>query len=1008
MDEECIRTTTLPRTADHRQWPRLVAGLASGTLLAVAVWPTAASGAAYKVTFAVKNATHGQVWNGGVPDPGTLRGMLGWHIHDDDRLRGPDRWDVVTQSVGGNVASPGIILSLTGPESRPFTFFTRRGDTTFVPQDLPYGTLLLPPELRGEVAIERVPDALTISSSESENDSPALLRTKAGDYWLAWVAYKTIGKDGDYLEGADQVMVANSADGRSWSKPSPVTAPGDHFRVKLAEDATGQVWCVYGLQRVLGSGNFDIFARRSDGDGWSPPVQISSDPRPDAFHDVATAPDGGVYVVWAGFRDGSGAGLPQSDILVRYFDGAEWGPERNLTASPEDDWEPSVAVDASGGAWVGWDAYRSNGFDLMLRRVNQDGAGPTMDVSATPFAEMRADVAVDRSGRVWVAWEEGPANWGKDFGYANPLHGIRLKQGQRIYDPRQARTPRIAVFEGGRWHQPARSPTANAAPYINARLYQNPRLANDGDGNVWVLLRHQWRGSGRYAGHLFDIYATTWAGGDWIPPVLLTASTGRIDTVSATAPATGGSLVAAVVGDGRRLPVGLPRRHHVSVMTIDGRDIPGERGIPDLEPFRPSVADSYVPTHDDEDADVARIREHRIELAGRVWKIVRGDLHRHTETSMDGAIDGSLVDAYRYALNAAQLDFLGVSDHNYGQWLDTDEPEDPQSDNEFQFWRAQKHADLFCVPGRFTPLYGYERTPNFPLGHRNIFHAQRGVFSLKVPRLHVRERPGLIDADPPRLWAYLRRTRGIGIPHTTATTMGTDWSRRNDELIPVTEIYQGDRNAYEAQGAPRSAIPSSPGRGQAGLAPHQRGLVQNALGVGYRMGFIASSDHYSTHISYANLIVPDRVTSRQDLMDAFRNRRTYASSDNIVVDFHTAANHQGAAVTAAGPPEFTARVRGTAPILRIEVVKNNRIVYRQDGRGSRNVEFLFRDEDYQDTSMGPTVSIQDWSRPETGIRARVNPRESFYYLRVLQSYSADEPEEEGEIAWSSPIFVAFE
>jgi len=185
-------------------------------------------------------------------------------------------------------------------------------------------------------------------------------------------------------------------------------------------------------------------------------------------------------------------------------------------------------------------------------------------------------------------------------------------------------------------------------------------------------------------------------------------------------------------------------------------------------------------------------------------------------------------------------------------------------------------------------------------------------------------------------------------------------------------------------------------------------LVQNALGAGYRMGFIASSDHYSTHISYANLIVPDRVTSRQDLMDAFRNRRTYASSDNIVVDFHTAAAHQGAAVTAAGPPELIARVRGTAPILRIEVVKNNRIVYRQDGRGSREVEFLFRDEDYQDTSMGPTVSIQDWSRPETGIRARVNPRESFYYLRVLQSYSADEPAEEGEIAWSSPIFVAFE
>ena len=53
--------------------------------------------------------------------------MLGWHLHDDDRLRPPSRWDVMTQSVGGDVASPGVILTLNGPESLPFTFFTRIG-----------------------------------------------------------------------------------------------------------------------------------------------------------------------------------------------------------------------------------------------------------------------------------------------------------------------------------------------------------------------------------------------------------------------------------------------------------------------------------------------------------------------------------------------------------------------------------------------------------------------------------------------------------------------------------------------------------------------------------------------------------------------------------------------------------------------------------------------------------------------------------------------------------------
>ena len=981
------------------------AACASILLICGAPVAGAAADSAFKVTFSVKSRVHGRVWNGGVEDAARLRGMLGWHLHDDDRLRPPSRWGIVTQSVGGDVAAPGVILALNGPESVPFEFFTRAGDTGFTPADRYYGEPFLPPGLNGDVAIERVPSALTVSSAASEDDDPALLRTRSGEYWLAWISYRTVRREGDYLEGADQVVIARSSDGRIWSKPVPVTPPGDHFRVALGEDAQGRIWCVYGLQAELGSGNFDILGRaRADG-GWSAPVQLTSDPRPDAFHRLATAPDGTLNLVWAGFRDTAGGGPPQSDILFRRHDGADWGPERNLTNSPEDDWQPDVAADSSGRAWVAWDSYRANGFDVLLRSVTGQGPGPVLEVAATPHAEMRASVAVDGADRVWVSWEEGSTNWGKDFGYENPRHRISLKQGSRLYNPRNPRKPRVAVLEGGALLQPARPVTESSPGFLRAELFQNPRMAVDGDGHAWVVLRHQWRAAGRWGGHFFDQYATTWAGGKWLAPILLTASTGRMDTLAAAAPGSGGSLVAAVVGDGRRMPVGLPRRHEVSVLRIDGQLIRGERGVPDLVPFRPSAAPDYRPTHPSESGDIARIRGHRIELGGTTWKVVRGDLHRHTEISMDGAIDGSLVDAYRYALNAAQLDFLGVSDHNYGQWLDTDEPEDPQSDNEFQFWRTQKAADLFYVPGRFAPLYGYERTPNFPLGHRNIFHATRGVFSLRVPRLHVRERPELIDSDPPKLWAYLRRTGGIGIPHTPATTMGTDWKRRDDEVIPVTEIYQGDRNSYETQGGPRAAVPDSPGLGRAGVAPHQKGLVQNALGVGYRMGFIASSDHYSTHISYANLIVPDRVTTREDLLDAFRNRRTYASTDNIAVDFHAAGRHQGAVIASPGPPTLAVAVKGTGPVLKVEVVKNNRTVYTHSGSGSSTVEFEYRDEDFADSSMGETATIRDWSRPETGIRPRPNPKESFYYLRVIQSYSEEEPDREGEVAWSSPIFV---
>ena len=402
---------------------------------------------------------------------------------------------------------------------------------------------------------------------------------------------------------------------------------------------------------------------------------------------------------------------------------------------------------------------------------------------------------------------------------------------------------------------------------------------------------------------------------------------------------------------------------------------------------------------------MAAVREHRVTVAGRKYKIVRGDVHRHTEICMDGGIDGSLWDAYRYGIDAAGFDYMAVTDHNYGAWLDTDEPETKNTDSEYQWWRTQKSADMFYVPGRFVPLYGYERSINFPLGHRNVLHVRRGVFSYRVPKLHISERPELIEKDAQGLWAYLRSTDGVGLPHTMGTSMGTDWRLRDDELEPVAELYQGDRNTYEEEGQPRAATRDSYGDGGAGRPPFQKGLIWNALGVGYKMGFIASSDHFSTHISYANLLVPDGATNRAEILDAFRARRTYGSTDNIVLDFHAGEVMQGGEMKASESPTFQIRVQGTEPILRVEIIKNNRIVFSR-GSDSESIEFTYRDnEKFSDTSMAPTSQIKNWEAPETGIRPRPAAKAAYYYVRVIQRYSREYPDREGEIAWSSPIFV---
>ena len=64
-----------------------------------------------------------------------------------------------------------------------------------------------------------------------------------------------------------------------------------------------------------------------------------------------------------------------------------------------------------------------------------------------------------------------------------------------------------------------------------------------------------------------------------------------------------------------------------------------------------------------EDEDLERIRNYTIDSSGKQYKIYRGDTHRHTELSSgDGVNDGSLLQTYRYALDAASLDYLLVSE----------------------------------------------------------------------------------------------------------------------------------------------------------------------------------------------------------------------------------------------------------------------------------------------------------------------------------------------------------
>ena len=223
---------------------------------------------------------------------------------------------------------------------------------------------------------------------------------------------------------------------------------------------------------------------------------------------------------------------------------------------------------------------------------------------------------------------------------------------------------------------------------------------------------------------------------------------------------------------------------------------------PSTRPRQPAGS-AVAPVHLREREDVARIRAYRVEHGGKSLRLLRGEFHRHTEYTSHNDIDGLLEDAWRYALDAGRLDWMGDGDHDNG------------FGHEYFWWTIQKTADLHLHPPHFVAAQTYERSVDFPNGHRNVMMPRRGIRPL--PRGGL---PGTAEGGSPDtklLYQYLKHFGGICASHTSATSMGTDWRDNDPELEPVVEIFQGHRHNYECPAPcarrrrrPRSTASSPP------------------------------------------------------------------------------------------------------------------------------------------------------------------------------------------------------
>ena len=798
---------------------------------------------------------------------------------------------------------------------------------------------------------ERIVDPMRLTEDTRSDDFPDIA-TSPADRSVPWMTWSSF--DGY----RDEIRLARyDKEKRRWGTWTQVPGvSGDAWRPRLAFDGRGRVWIIWSQQV---EGNFDLYARWYDGATFGPLQRLTSAPQSDLDHDVAFR-DGSIHIAWQAFRG------RQSDVYYMAYQDGAWGQEMRVSTSPANDWEPAVAVDSRGAAIVAWDTYEKGRYDVLMRRVTGGRPGDVVEVASTERLEARPDLAVDSQDRVWVSYEAGRVNWAKDQGRLDapgtapgyPIHDFRgvevvAYDGER----RLGMAPPLELERGQKAYTPETGP-----------LHHYGRLAIDDEDRLHLVVRNR---QGRRLADYWRFFVATLTEDGWTEPAMYPYSRGRSSMFAAAAPAPSG-LWLAWPRDGHptfSVMVNLPEETVIE-------NVYAARYEPGVPASRPALSDRSprVPSrpagHPDEAGDVRRIRGFRVRVAGRQLRILRGDTHRHTELSMDlrGSPDGSLLDFYRYMLDAAAMDWGFVSDHQYG------------ADRSYWWWLTEKAADLYHTEG-YASLFGYERSVRYPNGHRNVFHTRRGIQNVPFfvkPEEYMQRHNGIgavIEGDTKMLYEEIRRSGGLAISHTSATTMGTDWRDNDPDLEPVVEIFQGDRYSYECAGCPFSDPGDNyPSSGSAMLEEiHPDGMVSAAWAKGLRLGVIASSDHLSTHMSYA--MVYAESATREGVADAIRRRHTYAATDNIIVDFRIGEAFMGDETATTGAvPAIRAHIIGTDTVKEVALVRNNEVIYTLSP-GAREAEFEYTDRE----------PVAD---------------ESFYYLRAIQTND--------EVAWSSPIWVVRE
>lgn len=390
-------------------------------------------------------------------------------------------------------------------------------------------------------------------------------------------------------------------------------------------------------------------------------------------------------------------------------------------------------------------------------------------------------------------------------------------------------------------------------------------------------------------------------------------------------------------------------------------------------------------------------------------RVYFGDLHLHSILSFDADRPPTYV--YWRQRYQERHDFAALSDHDMIGAVPMAKRSGVSGRTPDEWAYAKQLGNEWNDPGEFATLLAYEWT-SYYFGHRNIFFAAEEedppMFHHNQPADHL---PG-DERSPGELRDSLAGDGGhryIAIPHSSAWptkdhryhwgsgtnpdghSIGDPTAWPEQRLVEIYSTHGGseyfDNENPVDKGHPEVPVDSKLIKNLLNYdiqqaAPESGNFVRDALGAGWRFGFVgASDDHYLSHLDqaykygYAAVFAP--ALTRKDIWEGLNARGTYAVTGARIL-LHLAANGapMGSFIQVKnGAVHFVGSVHGVGPLDRVEIARFDGVtwstVYSADLDGALDHAF-----DTTDSSAKPG---------------------NIYYLRARQ--------QDGNRAWSSPVWV---